>query len=353
MTNPNLVNTSQVYMKTVVTSVSSLTPPPNILENTVGSNNIIRIDTLTICNTTAGAISVDAYLVRSSTLYAISKTIEIPAYSSLIIVDKDYPIYLEEGDELQTYSPNPGLQAICSYTVITDYVPQITTSNLLLYLDAADSNSYPGTGTTWSDLSGNGYDGTLTNGPVYNSTYFDFDGDNDYVEFGTIPVNDPLQLNNPSGGGMSIMFAVWFDGSGDDYQRIIAKSNGGIGANGWSVYRNRKISGDNMIFSVNGSNVLVSNEPPSPVDNVWQIWTVTYDQSTSAANWYYNGQQDTSGSSAYSVPNVETGMRLGTWNHSDARELNGRIGFFMVYDKVLSESEITGNFQVLRSNYGL
>jgi len=48
--------------------------------------------------------------------------------------------------------------------------PKITTDGLVLYLDAANPKSYPGTGTTWSDLSGNGNNGTLTNGPTFDSS---------------------------------------------------------------------------------------------------------------------------------------------------------------------------------------
>ena len=61
---------------------------------------------------------------------------------------------------------------------------RIVTDGLVLSLDAADRNSYPGSGTTWSDLSGNGYNGTLTNGPTFNSANggsIVFDGTNDYT----------------------------------------------------------------------------------------------------------------------------------------------------------------------------
>ena len=47
--------------------------------------------------------------------------------------------------------------------------PDIVDSGLVLALDAADRNSYPGSGTTWTDLSGRGNNGTLTNGPTYSS----------------------------------------------------------------------------------------------------------------------------------------------------------------------------------------
>jgi hypothetical protein len=63
----------------------------------------------------------------------------------------------------------------------------IVRNGLVLHLDAGNSVSYPGTGTTWTDLSGNGNNGILTNGPVFNienGGTIVFDGSNDYV---TIP----------------------------------------------------------------------------------------------------------------------------------------------------------------------
>ena len=62
--------------------------------------------------------------------------------------------------------------------------PKIVTDGLVLCLDAANSKSYPGTGTAWNDLSGNGNNGTLINGVGYNSNNgvsLVFDGVNDYA----------------------------------------------------------------------------------------------------------------------------------------------------------------------------
>ena len=69
------------------------------------------------------------------------------------------------------------------FTMWTNTVNTVT-SGIALLLDAGNTSSYPGTGTTWTDLSGNGYNGTLTNGPTYssnNSGYIAFDGSNDVV----------------------------------------------------------------------------------------------------------------------------------------------------------------------------
>jgi len=63
--------------------------------------------------------------------------------------------------------------------------PKIITNGLILCLDAASTKSYPGSGTTWFDRSGNGNNGVLTNGPTFSSTNggsIVFDGTNDYVQ---------------------------------------------------------------------------------------------------------------------------------------------------------------------------
>ena len=59
---------------------------------------------------------------------------------------------------------------------------KIVTSGLVLALDAADRNSYPGSGTTWSDVSGNNNSGSLINGPTFLNNNFVFDGVDDYVQ---------------------------------------------------------------------------------------------------------------------------------------------------------------------------
>ena len=70
-------------------------------------------------------------------------------------------------------------------------VASIVTDGLILHLDAADSNSYGGSGNTWYDISGNGYNGILTNGPTYstnNGGCLIFDGTNDYIKLTSTPL---------------------------------------------------------------------------------------------------------------------------------------------------------------------
>ena len=68
----------------------------------------------------------------------------------------------------------------------------VVTSGLVLWLDAGQTRSYPGSGTTWYDLSGNGNNGTLTNGPTYSSTNggdLIFDGADDYISINSTNMN--------------------------------------------------------------------------------------------------------------------------------------------------------------------
>ena len=63
--------------------------------------------------------------------------------------------------------------------------PKLVTDGLVLWMDAADRTSYPGSGTTWTDLTRNGYNGTLTNGPTFSSANggaIVLDGTDDYVQ---------------------------------------------------------------------------------------------------------------------------------------------------------------------------
>ena len=71
---------------------------------------------------------------------------------------------------------------------IIDYTTPIVLNGLVLYLDAGNPLSYPGTGTIWTDLSNFGNNGTLINGPTFNSGNggnIVFDGTNDFVTCGT------------------------------------------------------------------------------------------------------------------------------------------------------------------------
>jgi hypothetical protein len=111
----------------------------------------------------------------------------------------------------------------------------IVTSGLILSLDAANSRSYPGSGTTWSDLSGNGNTGTLTNGPTFSNNSLVFDGTNDYS---TTPDSTSLR---PA----SFSIDTWFrPTSFGTYNNIVAKAvNGPVWAPPYLSYMVRVSAG--------------------------------------------------------------------------------------------------------------
>ena len=96
--------------------------------------------------------------------------------------------------------------------------PRIVTNGLVFSVDAADRNSYPGSGTTWTDVSLSGNNGTLTNGPTFSSTYgggIVLDGINDYVS-----INDAASLEPATA---ICLEAVFTHSTLNNYNVIICK----------------------------------------------------------------------------------------------------------------------------------
>ena len=129
-----------------------------------------------------------------------------------------------------------------------NYNPRIVTNGLVLALDAGNIKSYPGSGTTWGDLSGNGNVGIMTNGPVYSSMNggtIVFDGNNDNVSIGT---------NGFSFGSSPGTLSAWAKSAGLSFSRTIF-SYGNAETNG---ARFLGIGQNNFYFSGYGSSISAS-----------------------------------------------------------------------------------------------
>jgi hypothetical protein len=231
--------------------------------------------------------------------------------------------------------------------------PEAIEDNLTLALDAANTKSYSGSGNTWYDLSGKGNNGTIS-GATHTSGaggYFEFDGDNDYVDLGTISTSNVLQMNNPSGGGLTVSWWGYFDDTGDDFQRIFDKSNGGTASNGWAIYTSATGSNTTTLhLGSAGSDQVISN---SYLTSTWQNWCVTWVKSSGTYVTYLNGVQDKTGTRTWNVPSSQTNARIGSWNHSTGREHNGKIACLKIYDKALTSTEVTQNFNALKGRFGV
>lgn len=118
MAAPNIINVNTILGKTDVANITTVATA--ITTNPVSSGYVYKINSLIISNIDGindADVSVDFF--RSSVAYYIARTITVPADSTLVLISKDMPIYLEEGDSLRCLAnANGDLQAICSYELI-------------------------------------------------------------------------------------------------------------------------------------------------------------------------------------------------------------------------------------------
>ena len=120
MANPNIVSVSSIYGKTVV-DVDVAATASSLL--TCGSNKLQKINSLTIANIDGtNAATIDVWGSKGGTDNAyIAKTISVPADATLVVIDKNLGLYLEETDILRLQASSAGdLSAVCSYEELDD-----------------------------------------------------------------------------------------------------------------------------------------------------------------------------------------------------------------------------------------
>lgn len=218
----------------------------------------------------------------------------------------------------------------------------VVTDGLVFYVDASNPNSYPGSGTTWTDLI-EGVNGTLTNGPTYNSGnggYIDFDGSNDYVDVTGINVSTlsaftveawVYPTSNSSDGTVFGNF-----GSNTSTRSFLLYWDVGDGALGfdWLVATSA--------FYRTGPTVANGSL------NAWNHVVGTC--SGSQIQLYVNGSSIGTASVSGTINN-NSGFRLGATQEPGLRALNGNIAVAKVYDKVLSSAEVTQNYNALKNRF--
>jgi hypothetical protein len=227
-----------------------------------------------------------------------------------------------------------------------DY-PAIVTNGLILTVDAGFTPSYPTTGTTWYDVSSSGSNGTLTNGPTYNSANggsIVFDGTNDYCG---------LSPNIFSGSFTGVTFGAWVYLNGSISQALIA-----------GVWDNT-IEGDVaalFIFS-NGPFVAVGDgnrsENGAGVGNTLNINQWYY----IAASWNSNRTYKLYRNGSLLGTSTQTGngwnssstvsFDIGAQSENNFRYFNGRIASTQVYNRTLSDSEVLQNYNAQKTRFGL
>jgi hypothetical protein len=119
MANPNIVNVSQIYGKTIGGSVTTSTVA--VLSNSAGSNKIFKINSMIISNIDGtNSADITAEFFDGSSAWKISNTITVPADATLVVISKETSIYLEEGDSIRLLaSANGDLEYVISYEEIS------------------------------------------------------------------------------------------------------------------------------------------------------------------------------------------------------------------------------------------
>jgi hypothetical protein len=213
-------------------------------------------------------------------------------------------------------------------------MPSVVGNGLILNLDAKINTSYPGSGTTWTDISGLGNNGILVNSPSFNSgeEAIIFDGADDY---GYIPNTANIDWGN------QISFGILFYNRGGDYRGLI--NQGYYNTTGWEWRLGREESGRRLGgFIQNTSNIQVFSEFLTNL-NRWNFVYLTYDGSY--VKGYLNGVLQTTASQTGNIKissqNICIGMR---GLDAPGEYFNDGIQIAQIYNRALTQAEVLQNY---------
>ena len=241
---------------------------------------------------------------------------------------------------LNIFEDFQGTTAIIS----SSYISSLVTQNLLVHLDAGSSDSYSGSGTTWTDLQGN-YNGTLINGASYDS--------NDDGSIVTDGSNDYIRLNQVAGTGtstQSMTYEVWVNPS-DNNGNIMSMSRHNP-QNGWNMPP-IAASGGKFRGKIWSNNYLYSS---TFTQGNWYQVVLVFNYQNSSQTLYVNGTSVASqGSISYGASGYNNYLFLGQANPGadNTGHFGGKYGIFRIYNKALTTSEIQQNFNINRTRYNI
>ena len=215
------------------------------------------------------------------------------------------------------------------------YNSSIVTSNLIACFDPGNPRTYPGSGTAIRDASGNGFTGTLVNGPTYSSVnggVFVLDGVNDYIDI-------------PSPNLTSTNYTIF---GAARYTTVSGRTFSGRN-NNWLMGH---WSASTQNYFAEGWVAGAGTGGPNPGDTNWRFYAATGNISADNYALYVNGelvstQAPTGGSQG---PN---GFGIGLYFPGNSEYSACQIGVFLIYNTVLTEAQIIQNFNAYRGRYGL
>jgi len=233
------------------------------------------------------------------------------------------------------------------------YNTRVVTDGLVLALDAGNAKSYPGSGTTWTDLSGNSNNGTLTNGPTYSNGSIVFDGtdDNVLITNPTTIKNQNFTISvwvNPGTQNASIVSMIDFDHASSPVQGWVLQSEDAT----TNRYFYLAWRGESS-FQPSGGGGFGAGKGIQVTNSTWQ--NIVYSKNGTSLLGYLNGTQLYSGTSASSTVSYENNKNLmiGSCVAISSRTFKGDISNTTIYNRALSASEIKQNFNALRDRFGI
>jgi hypothetical protein len=223
--------------------------------------------------------------------------------------------------------------------------PSIVTSGLVLNLDAANMKSYPRSGTTWRDLSGLGNNGTLTNGPSYNSQNggsIVFDGTDDFVETTATNLNSNI-------GTLNLWIKTGFSSS-DTRPGYFIDTRDSTNIQNISIYYFLAQGG----FIIYGNSSIIFTVSKTFSINTYFMLTLTYNFNSDSYAFYINGVLENSSTSLKSSSNNITKTTLGSrFNQAGGEYFIGNIYATQIYNRALTPTEVQQNYNATKTRFGL
>ena len=225
-------------------------------------------------------------------------------------------------------------------------------TSLKMFLDANNVSSNPGSGTVWTDLTGNGNNGALVNSTFQSGTpkYVNIPGtDGSATRVNLAGTGGTTQVTNLVGGTqpLTVQGYGYFSSSGSGYDYFFIFGNASSG----SLVSIAKYDGTNKLYMYDSSNVLLSNYTVSL--NTWYNLAMSVTGST--YKLYVNGvlEYTATGNTKNITSNT---AQIGSYSSNATNFQNnfiGRVGEFRVYQAILTGTEILANFNNTKATYGL
>jgi hypothetical protein len=224
--------------------------------------------------------------------------------------------------------------------------PSSVTSNLVLWYDPSNSVSYPGSGSTITNLASTSLNGTISNA-TYTSPYLTYNGSSSQINIADNALLEP-------GTGDWTMEAWVYLSSSSGSKVVLGKFDpGGLSAD---VSYSIRIQGAGIYAQIgNGSTVVDTPLYTLPLNTWTHVTYVWKNVATNSLEAYINGVSAGSVSHSFSsILNTSANLYIGSYNGGEySQYMNGRIGITRLYSAALTSAEVLQNYNANKSIYGL